>query len=80
MEELTGFVNGNVNRRKVLEILQSKGATDPKRIAKIARLIPAATNQIIAELETNGLIQRTEDGKIELTETGKVIIDFTRAL
>lgn len=80
MEELTGFVNGNVNRRKVLEILQSKGATEPKRIAKIARLIPAATNQIIAELEANGLVQKADGEKIELTETGKVIIDFTRAL
>lgn len=80
MEELAGFVNGNVNRRKVLEILESKGATDPQRIAKIARLIPSAVDKIIEELETNGLVQKTSDGKIDLTEEGKVITDYIRAL
>ncbi|WNY23457.1 hypothetical protein MmiHf6_07640 [Methanimicrococcus hongohii] len=80
MEELAGFVNGSVNRRKVLEILESKGATEPKRIAKIARLIPSAVDKIIAELEENKLVQKTDDGKIELTADGKTIIDYTRAL
>lgn len=80
MEERAGFVNGSVNRRKVLEILESKGATDPQRIAKIARLIPSATDKIIKELEENGLVQKTDGGKIELTADGKVIIDYTRAL
>ncbi|MDV0444885.1 hypothetical protein MmiAt1_04310 [Methanimicrococcus sp. At1] len=80
MEELAGFVNGNVNRRKVLEILESKGASDPQRIAKIARLIPAATGKIIEELEASGLVQKTEDGKIDLTADGKIIIDYIRAL
>lgn len=80
MEELAGFVNGSVNRRKIMEILESKGATEPQRIAKIARIIPSATDKIIEELESNGLIQKTSDGKIELTADGKVIIDYTRAL
>ncbi|WNY28116.1 hypothetical protein MmiEs2_02980 [Methanimicrococcus stummii] len=80
MEELAGFVNGSVNRRKVLEILESKGATEPKRVAKIARLIPSATNKILQELEENGLVQKTADGKVELSADGKIIIDYTRAL
>jgi len=79
MEELIGFVNGSVNRRKILEILQSKGPTESQRIAKIARLIPSATAKILEELEANGLVQQNGT-KTELTEEGKVIIDLTRAL
>ncbi|MDY0266464.1 MAG: transcriptional regulator [Methanimicrococcus sp.] len=80
MEETAGFVNGSINRRKIMEILDSKGATDSKRIAKIARLIPSATDKIIEELETADLIQKTNDGKIELTESGKIVIKYVRAL
>lgn len=80
MEELAGFVNGSVNRRKVLEILESKGPTDPQRIAKIARLIPSAIDKMIEELAANGLVQQTEDGKAALTEAGKTAIDYTRGL
>lgn len=80
MEELIGFVNGSVNRRKILEILESKGATEPQRVAKIARLIPTATDSILKDLEENGLVQKTEDGKIELTADGKTVIGYTRTI
>jgi len=77
MEELIGFVNGSVNRRKILEILVSKGANDLQRIAKIARLIPSATDQILKDLESRGLVQKDGD-KFELTDTGKAVADVVR--
>lgn len=79
MEELIGFVNGNVNRRKVLEIIGSKGPNEAQRIAKIARLIPSATDQLLGDLEAKGLVQKT-DGKYELTEQGKAVADVIRTI
>jgi Predicted transcriptional regulator len=79
MEEIAGFVNGNVNRRKILEILESKGPTDAGRISKIARIIPSATDKILGELSSYNLIQKNED-KYSLTDEGKTAVDFIRAL
>ena len=79
MQELAGFINGNVNRRKILEILASKGTADAGKISKIARLIPSATAQILEDLSSRDLIQKTDD-KYSLTEDGKIILDFIRAL
>jgi len=79
MEELIGFVNGSVNRRKILEIMVSKGANDLPRIAKIARLIPSATDQILRDLESRGLVQKDGD-KFELTDSGKAVADIIRTI
>lgn len=79
MEELIGFVNGSVNRRKILEILLSKGANDAQRVAKIARLIPSATEQILRDLESKGLVQKNGE-KFELTDQGKAVADVIRTI
>ena len=79
MEEITGFVNGNVNRRKILEILDSKGETEAVRVAKIARIIPSAAAQILEELSARNLVQKNGD-KYSLTDEGKTVIGFIRAL
>ena len=79
MEEIAGFVNGNVNRRKILEILDSKGDADAVRIAKIARIIPAAATQILTDLSARNLVQKNGD-KYGLTDEGKTVIGFIRAL
>ena len=79
MEEIAGFVNGSVNRRKILEILESKGETDAARISKIARLIPSATTQILEDLSSRNLVQKNGD-KYSLTDDGKIIVDYIRAL
>jgi len=62
-----------------LEILESKGANDAPRIAKIARLIPSATDQILRDLESRGLVQKAGD-KFELTDTGKAVADVIRTI
>ncbi|MCL2863074.1 MAG: transcriptional regulator [Methanimicrococcus sp.] len=79
MEELIGFVNGGVNRRKILDILASQGANDAQRIAKIARLIPSATATILRDLESRELVKKDGD-KFELTEQGKAVAEMTRTL
>jgi len=80
MEDLIGFINANKNRLKILEILESKGATESIRVAKIARLIPSAVDNLLEGLELNGLVQKTADGKVELTAEGKSVLDVIRAL
>ena len=79
MEELAGFVNGNVNRRKILEILESKGATNAGKISKVARIIPPMTDKILEELLSYHLVQKDGD-QYTLTTEGKAVVDFIRAL
>ena len=79
MEEIIGFVNGNANRRKILEILDSKKEADSVRIAKIARIIPSAAAQILTDLSARNLVQKNGD-KYGLTDDGKIVIGFIRAL
>ena len=80
MEDLIGFINANKNRLKILEILESKGAAESTRVAKIARLIPSAVDNLLEGLEANGLVQKTADNKVELTAEGKSALDVIRAL
>ncbi|WNY26807.1 transcriptional regulator [Methanolapillus ohkumae] len=80
MEETAGFINGNKLRRHILEVLNSKGAMDAKRIAKTLRCIPATTDKTIAEVEAAGLIFKNGDGKYDLTPDGKYAVDFIRSV
>jgi Mn-dependent DtxR family transcriptional regulator len=85
MEDLIGFINANKNRLKILEILESKGAADSKRVAKIARLIPSAVDNLLEGTQSDGLIQKglvqkTADGKVELTAGGKSALDTIRVM
>ncbi|MDV0447470.1 hypothetical protein MsAg5_13690 [Methanosarcinaceae archaeon Ag5] len=79
MEEIAGFVNGNKMRKNVLEILNSKGAMDSKRIAKTLRCIPATMDKVISEMEENGLIAKTDD-KYDLTPEGKAVMNFIHSV
>jgi len=80
MEDAIGFINANKNRLKILEILESKGAAESKRVAKVARLIPSAVDSLLEGMESGGLVQKTADGKVDLTAEGKSALDMIRSL
>jgi Mn-dependent DtxR family transcriptional regulator len=80
MEDLIGFINANKNRLKILEILESKGAAEPARVAKIARLIPSAVDNLLEGMQVHGLVQKAADDKVELTAEGKAALDTIRSL
>ncbi|MFW5987409.1 MAG: winged helix-turn-helix domain-containing protein [Methanohalophilus sp.] len=72
MEEIMGFVTGNTNRQKLLEMLGSKGELETSRIAKNMHLAQPSVNRLVEELMEKELIVEKE-GKCSLTELGTTI-------
>ena len=72
MEEMMGFVTGNTNRQKLLEMLGSKGDLETSRIAKNMHLAQPSVNRLVKELMEKELVVEKE-GKCSLTELGTTI-------
>ena len=79
-EDILGFINGNVARQKVLEVLDAPRAPiDASRIGKTLRIAPLIVNRTLAELEERGLIA-ANDRIYTLTEEGRELLSFIRLL
>ncbi len=79
MEEIIGFVTGNKNRQKLLNLLGSKGGLDEDRMAKNMRIAGPAVKRIIAELLEKGLLKH-ENGVYALTELGDAVEKRMRSI
>jgi predicted transcriptional regulator len=69
MEEMIGFVMGNTQRIKVMEVIESKGPQPASKIAKFSHLTAPAVGRILEEVSMKGLIKET-DGVWTLTDLG----------
>ncbi|MDI9616670.1 MAG: transcriptional regulator [Methanothrix sp.] len=69
MDELMGFVLGNSQRERVIQVLGSKGPMSAEKIAKIERITPPAVRKVLQDLDERGLIEES-DGIWRLTEKG----------
>lgn len=67
-----GFVTGNTNRQKLLEMLASKGDLETSSIAKNMHLAQPSVKRLVEELVEKKLIVEKE-GKCSLTELGTTI-------
>jgi predicted transcriptional regulator len=72
VEEIMGFVTGNTNRQKLLEMLGSKGELETSRIAKNMHLAQPSVKRLVEELMEKELVVENE-GKCSLTELGTTI-------
>ena len=69
MEEMIGFVMGNKQRIKVMEVIESKGPQPATKIAKFSHLTAPAVGRILEEVAGKGLIKEA-DGVWNLTDLG----------
>ncbi len=67
-----GFVTGNTNRQKLLEMLASKGDLKTSSIAKNMHLAQPSVKRLVEELVEKELIVEKE-GNCSLTELGTTI-------
>ncbi len=78
--DIIGFVNGNLTRQKILEVLENPVAPmDAKRIGKTLRLAPLIVSRSLAEMEEKKLIV-SENSYYSLTADGKETLQFVRML
>ena len=69
MEDLIGFVLGNKQREKVMQILEAKGALPAAKIAKMGHLTPISVERMLKKMAQKGLIIERDEGWC-LTEEG----------
>ena len=72
MNELIGFVTGNSNRQKLLELLGSKNNLNGARIAKTMHIPRPVTNKILEEMIGKELVAK-EGELYQLTELGTTV-------
>lgn len=69
MDDMIGFVIGNSQRERVIQVLGSKGPLSMERIAKIERMTPPTIKRVLQELAEKGLIAES-GGVWSLSERG----------
>ncbi len=67
-----GFVMGNKQRERVIQILGSKGKMAAEKIAKVEHIPALSVKNILAEMAQKQIVSESE-GLWCLTETGKDI-------
>jgi len=69
MDEYIGFILGNRNREKIIQVLESRGSMTAQKIAKLEHLPEITVNKILNELSERELV--TVNGDIyNLTAIG----------
>ena len=64
-----GFVMGNKQRERVVQVLGSKGKMTAEKLAKIEHIPAPSVNKILAEMAERNLVQENEN-LWGLTEAG----------
>ncbi|MCX6669040.1 MAG: transcriptional regulator [Methanothrix sp.] len=64
-----GFIMGNKQRERIVQVLGSKGKMAADRIAKVEHIPAPAVKKILAELGQRMIVSEN-DGVWSLTETG----------
>jgi Mn-dependent DtxR family transcriptional regulator len=67
-----GFVMGNKQRERVIQILGSKGNMAAEKIAKVEHIPAPSVKKILAEMAEKAIVNEN-DGVWSLTEAGKDI-------
>ncbi|MEA2046187.1 MAG: transcriptional regulator [Euryarchaeota archaeon] len=69
MDELIGFVLGNKQREKVIQVLEARGSMTSRKMAKLGRLSESSVERVLKEIEEKGLV-KDENDNWSLTEMG----------
>ncbi len=64
-----GFIMGNRQRERIVQVLGSKGGMPSEKIAKIERIPHPSVKRILEELAKRQIVAE-KDGSWSLTETG----------
>jgi Mn-dependent DtxR family transcriptional regulator len=72
MDGIMGFIMGNKQRERVIQILGSKGKMAADKVAKVEHIPAPTVAKILAEMAEKNLVAEN-DGEWSLTEKGQEI-------
>ena len=78
IEELVGYVNSNVKRKQVVDVLEKNGSESLDHLSKVTRIPRLSLQKIMEEMASKEIV-KLEDGKYMLTETGDQVVIVSRS-
>lgn len=70
VEEMVGFISGNVKRKQIIDVLEKNGAETEDTLGKLTRLPRVLLEKSIKDMAEKGIVKKQKD-KYVLTENGK---------
>src|SRR5208337_5209031 len=70
VEEIAGFISGNVKRRQILDVLDKNGSETSEALRKLTRMPRLLLEKVLKDMEQKGVITMQNE-KYVLTENGK---------
>ena len=61
LDAIMGFIMGNKQRERVVQILGSKGKMESDKVAKFAHIPAPSVKKILAEMAERGLVSEEND-------------------
>ena len=72
VEELAGFITGNVKRKQILDVLDKNESATYETIRKLTRMPKLILDKALKDMTEKGAVTK-QDEKYILTETGKKV-------
>jgi len=70
VEEMVGFISGNVKRKQIIDVLDKNGAETEDTLGKLTRVPRILLEKAIKDMAERGIVKKQKD-KYVLTEDGK---------
>ncbi len=70
VEEIAGFISGNVKRKQILDVLDKNGSETYESLRKITRMPKLILDKALKDMTEKGAVTM-QDEKYVLTENGK---------
>lgn len=70
VDELVGFISGNVKRKQIVDVLDKNGAETGEALGKLTRAPKLLLERALKDMAEKGVIMKQKD-KYTLTENGK---------
>lgn len=70
VEEIAGFISGNVKRKQILDVLDKNGSKTFEDLRKLTRMPKIILEKVLKDMVEYGVIIKQNDS-FTLTETGK---------
>jgi predicted transcriptional regulator len=70
VEELAGYISGNVRRKQIVDVLDKNGAETAETLGKLTRAPKLLLEKALKDMAGKGVVKKQKD-KYMLTENGK---------
>ncbi len=79
VEELIGFISGNVKRKQIVDVLDKNGSETGEALGKLTRVPKLLLEKALKDMAEKGVVKKQKD-KYVLTDNGKAAAKLLHAM